>query len=97
MCILQVIKKMYGLFGRERIILSPEVNTRFFQEKEKKWRVLFQQQQQHIQIQLIAELFALKDKPRKAVGLGNGMFFKLFMVINLYPPGYLPGQELAPS
>jgi len=25
------------------------------------------------------------------------MFFKLFMVLNLYFPGYLPGQELAPS
>ena len=58
---------------------------------------MLQQQQQHIQIQLIAELFALNDRPREAVGLGDGMFFKLFMAINLYFPGYLPGQELAPS
>jgi len=39
-----------NVFG-ERIILSPVGNTRFFQEKERKWRVLLQQQQQHIQIQ----------------------------------------------
>ena len=45
----------------------------------------------------MADIFALKDRPLEAVRLEDGMFFKLFMVTNLYFPGYLPGQELAPS
>lgn len=49
-----------------------------------------------MQIQPIKGLYAETKLPHRA-SLDDGMFFKLFMVVNLYPPGYLPGQELAPS
>jgi len=75
----------------------PGGNTRFFQEREKERRVLLQQQQQHIQIQPAAKLCAVNKCPVEAFGLNDWMFCKFFMVINLYFPGYLPGQELAPS
>lgn len=54
------------------------------------------QQQQHMQIQPAKQVYAETKLPFKA-SLDDGMFIKLFMVVNLYPPGYLPGQELAPS
>jgi len=56
--------------------------------------LLLNQQQQHIQ----QAVTLYNDKqPVEGFKFLEEVFTKFFIFLNLYFPGYLPGQELAPS
>jgi hypothetical protein len=67
----------------------------FFRNKKKETFCCDQQQQQHIQYAV--KLHNSKLPVEGLLKFGEVVFAKFFIFIHLYFPGYLPGQELAPS